>query len=169
MEEGVCHCCCPGSLRAEAAGLRQSWQQSQTAAGVVDTAPFSLFLLRKHFITEKNLKKKSGDVNDEANFSLFILLHKRAKPMLPPCVHFSNHKLIITLYSPLISISHIQICYQLLQTRPTGEKRYQLLQTAHTFTLRPPIPTQPTFNPSVCPVTTVERMDVEPNTKKNPP
>jgi hypothetical protein len=29
-------------------------------------------------------KKKSGDVNDEANFSLFILLHKRAKPILPP-------------------------------------------------------------------------------------
>ena len=34
-----------------------------------------------------------------------------------------------TLCSPLMSISHIQICYQLLQTRPTGEKRYQLLQT----------------------------------------
>jgi hypothetical protein len=32
---------------------------------------------------------------------------------------------------------------------------------------RPPIPPQPTFNPSVCPVTTVERMDVEPN-PKNP-
>jgi len=29
-------------------------------------------------------KKKSGDVNDEANFSLFILLHKRAKPAPPP-------------------------------------------------------------------------------------
>ena len=92
--------------------------------------------------------------------------------MLPPCVHFSNHKLIITLCSPLVTIFHIQICSQLLQTRPTGEKRYQLLQTAHTFDLRPPIPTvaptQPTFNPSVCPVTTVERMDVEPNTKKKP-
>ena len=33
--------------------------------------------------------------------------------------------------------------------------------------LRPPIPPQPTFNPSVCPVTTVERMAVEPN-PKNP-
>jgi hypothetical protein len=31
----------------------------------------------------KNFKKKSGDVNDEANFSFFILLHKRAKPILP--------------------------------------------------------------------------------------
>jgi hypothetical protein len=26
----------------------------------------------------------SGDVNDEANFSFFILLHKRAKPIHPP-------------------------------------------------------------------------------------
>jgi hypothetical protein len=25
-------------------------------------------------------------------------------------------------YTSLMSISHIQICYQLLQTRPTGEK-----------------------------------------------
>jgi hypothetical protein len=32
----------------------------------------------------KNLKKKSGDVNDEANFSLFILLQERAKPIYPP-------------------------------------------------------------------------------------
>jgi hypothetical protein len=31
-------------------------------------------------------------------------------------------------YTPLVSISHIQICYQLLQTHPTGENRYQLLQ-----------------------------------------
>ena len=49
---------------------------------VVVTGLFSLFLLRKHFITEKNLKKKSGDVNDEANFPFFILLHKRAKLIL---------------------------------------------------------------------------------------
>ena len=52
--------------------------------GVVVTGPFINFLLHNHFITEKILKKKSGDVNDEANFSLFILLHKRAKPILPP-------------------------------------------------------------------------------------
>jgi hypothetical protein len=43
--------------------------------------------------------------------------------MLPPWVHFSNHKLIITLCSPLVRIRSIQICYQLLQTRPTEEKR----------------------------------------------
>jgi hypothetical protein len=34
-------------------------------------------------------------------------------------------------YTPLVTIFHIHICYQLLQTRPTGEKRYQLLQTTH--------------------------------------
>ncbi len=32
-------------------------------------------------------KKKSGDVHDEVNFSLFILLHKRAKPFTPPYIH----------------------------------------------------------------------------------
>ena len=32
-----------------------------------------------------------------------------------------------------------------------------------------PIPPQPTLNPSVCPVTTVERMDVLTDPKKNPP
>jgi hypothetical protein len=64
--------------------------------GVVVTGPFLNFLLHNHFITEKFYKKKSGEAKDSANFSFFILLHKRAKPMLPPCVHFSNHKLIIT-------------------------------------------------------------------------
>ncbi len=54
---------------------------------VVFTAPFINFLLHNHFITEKILKKKSGDVNDEANFSLFILLQERAKPILPPYPH----------------------------------------------------------------------------------
>ena len=49
---------------------------------VVVTGPFINFLLHNHFITENFFKKKSGDVNDEANFSLFILLHKRAKPIL---------------------------------------------------------------------------------------
>ena len=51
---------------------------------VVESEPFINFLLHNHFITEKFKKKKSGDVNDEAKFSLFILLHKRAKPILPP-------------------------------------------------------------------------------------
>jgi hypothetical protein len=52
------------------------------SAQVVNAGPFSLFVLRKHFITEIFLKKKSGDVNDEVKFSFFILLHKRAKPTL---------------------------------------------------------------------------------------
>ncbi len=49
-----------------------------------DNGPFFKNFLHNHFITEKKFKKKSGDVNDEANFSFFILLHKRAKPILPP-------------------------------------------------------------------------------------
>jgi len=53
---------------------------------VVYPGLFSLFLLRKHFITEFFFKKKSGDVNYEANFSFLILLHKRAKPA-PPLTH----------------------------------------------------------------------------------
>jgi hypothetical protein len=64
---------------------------------VVISGAFINFLLHNHFITEKNLKKKSGEAKDSA----------------------------------LVTIFHIQICYQLLQTRPTGEKRYQLLQTTH--------------------------------------
>ncbi len=36
-----------------------------------------------------------------------------------------------TLCPSLVTIFHIQNRYQLLQTRPTGEKRYQLLQTTH--------------------------------------
>jgi hypothetical protein len=53
----------------------------------------------------KKIKKKSGRVNDEANFSFFILLHKRANPILsslptpsppranskPPYIHPSAH------------------------------------------------------------------------------
>jgi hypothetical protein len=45
---------------------------------------FFPFLLHNHFITDFFFKKKFGDVNDEANFSFFILLHKRANPILPP-------------------------------------------------------------------------------------
>jgi len=43
----------------------------------------------KFFASQSQYKYKiiiffSGDVNDEANFSFFILLHKRDKPILPP-------------------------------------------------------------------------------------
>jgi len=54
---------------------------SLSSAIVVFTGVFTNFLLRKHFITEKNLKKKSGDVNDEANFSFYFLLHNLHKPL----------------------------------------------------------------------------------------
>jgi hypothetical protein len=70
---------------------------------VVVTGLFSLFLLRKHFITEKNLKKKSGEANDEANFSFFILLHKRAKPAIPPYIHPSGPSLCPFLRSFMIA------------------------------------------------------------------
>jgi hypothetical protein len=57
---------------------------SEGAAQVVVTGPFIKNLLHNHFITEFFFKKKSGEANDEANFSFIILLHKRAKPALPP-------------------------------------------------------------------------------------
>ena len=81
------------------------------------SGPFFLILLHNHIINKK--KTFSGDVHYEAIFPLFFLLHKRAKPML--C-------------SLLVRIKSIQICYQLLQTRPTGEKRYLLLQPTHPAT-----------------------------------
>ena len=40
-------------------------------------------MLRKHFITEKKFKKKSGDVNDEANFSLFFCFKRELNPYTP--------------------------------------------------------------------------------------
>jgi hypothetical protein len=125
---------------------------------VVISGPFLKNLLHNHSI---NIKKKisfSGEANDEANFSFFILLHKRAKPIHPPCNHFSYPNLLSTfanppahLYTPLVTIFHIQICYQLLQT--THSSAHLSTHTSHTArpSLRPPIPPQPTFNPSVCP------------------
>ena len=78
------------------------------------SGPFFLILLHNHIINKK--KTFSGDVHYEAIFPFFFLLHKGAKPML--C-------------SLLVRIKSIQICYQLLQTRPTGEKRFQLLQPTY--------------------------------------
>ncbi len=72
--------------------------------------------------------------------AFFILLHKRAKPILPPYFipHLRPYPLPLSIYPPILP-PHLR-----------------------------PYLTQP-FNPSVCPVTMVERMDVEPNPKKNPP
>jgi hypothetical protein len=53
---------------------------------VVISGLFFKNLLHNHFITEMFFKKKSGDVNDEANFSFFILLHKRANLCVRVCV-----------------------------------------------------------------------------------
>jgi hypothetical protein len=71
---------------------------------VVISGAFLKNLLHNYII---NIKKKSfsGEAKDSVIFHLFFLLHKRAKPILPPCVHFSNHKLIITLCSPLVKIT----------------------------------------------------------------
>jgi hypothetical protein len=52
---------------------------------------FFLFLLHKHFIKKKSF---SSDVNNEANFPLFFLLHKRAQhtqPAPPPLPSLSTH------------------------------------------------------------------------------
>ena len=65
------------------------------------SAAFSLFLLHNHFITEKKIKKKSGDVNDEVKFPFFFLLHKRAKPILPPYLLPHLRARTQTLYSSL--------------------------------------------------------------------
>ena len=43
---------------------------------------FSHFLLHNHFITEKNLKKKSGDVNDEVKFPFFFNFIRELNPTL---------------------------------------------------------------------------------------
>jgi hypothetical protein len=53
----------------------------------VISGAFINFLLHNHFITEKIYKKKSGEAKDSAIFPFFILLHKRANPILPPYLH----------------------------------------------------------------------------------
>jgi len=55
---------------------------------VVMVRPFSLFLLHNHFITDfffkKNPAKHNTKYKDSAIFAFYFLLHKRAKPILPP-------------------------------------------------------------------------------------
>jgi len=63
---------------------------------VVISGAFIIFLRHNHFITEFFLKKKSGEAKDSVIFPFFVLLHKRAKPMLPPCNHFSYPNLLST-------------------------------------------------------------------------
>jgi len=113
---------------------------SDNMPAVVVTGQFKKKLLHNHFMTNFFLKKKSGDVNAEANFSFFILLHKRAKPIHPA------YLLPLPTYPP---IPHTPPTHP-----PTHPPIHPSLQT--------PIPSspQPTLNPSVCPVMTVELMDI---------
>jgi hypothetical protein len=57
---------------------------------VVISRAFFLFFPCNHII---NIKKNSfsGEAKDSVNFSFFILLHKRAKPIHPPYIHPSAH------------------------------------------------------------------------------
>ena len=98
---------------------------------VVISGAFIIFLRHTHFITEFFFKKKSGEAKDSVIFPFFVLLHKRAKPMLPPCNHFSypnlfptftnhpsNHALLrITSVLPYITIRY----YTLLVTYSNRE------------------------------------------------
>ena len=54
----------------------------------------------------------------QRNVSPPFLLHKLHNPMLPPCVHFSNHEKIKTLCSPLVGIKSTRNRYQLFQKHP---------------------------------------------------
>jgi hypothetical protein len=67
---------------------------------VVISRAFFFILLHNHIINIKNYFSFSGDVNYEANFSFFILLHKRAKPIALPYVHFSYPNLLSTFANP---------------------------------------------------------------------
>jgi hypothetical protein len=91
----------------------------------VISGPFFKKLLHNHFITEFFLKKKSGDVNDQANFSFFFLLHKRAKPVLPPYLLPHSARELKPFTPPLPS--------------PTFRARTQTLYSPLTLSLRPPI------------------------------
>ncbi len=64
------------------------------------SGPFFKILLHNHFITDFFFKK-TGEAKDSAIFPFFILLHKRAKPILPPYLHPNLRARTQTLYSPL--------------------------------------------------------------------
>jgi hypothetical protein len=101
---------------------------------------------------KKKIEKKSGDVNYEAIFPLFFLLHKRVKPTPPPLPSLSptranSHPILpplktkaegfiesltLVFIGPLVLFS--------LYTPPTHPSGHP-----STHSLNPP------FNPSVCP------------------
>jgi hypothetical protein len=77
--------------------------------------------------------KKSGDVNDEANFSFFILLHKSAKPILPLLPSPSPPRANSNLYSPLtFSLTSARELKPYTPPLPSPSAHL----SAHTFTLR---------------------------------
>ena len=62
-------------MQARKSGLTKANINPQPpSTAVVMFSALFLFLLHNHFITEIIFKKKSGDVNDEANFSLLLNL-----------------------------------------------------------------------------------------------
>ena len=73
---------------------------------------------------------------------------RELKPHSPPLPSPSPRARTQTLYSPLTFSLYPPIHPYLAHRPPTHPSGH------------PPIPPQPTLNPSVCPVTTVERMDV---------
>jgi hypothetical protein len=74
----VCACVCVCVCERE-----RERERERVVVVVVVTGLTSLFLLRKHFITENFNKKKSGEVKDSVFFPLLILHRKRAKPAPP--------------------------------------------------------------------------------------
>ena len=87
--------------------LSLSHTHTHTHTQVVISRALFLFLLHNHFITEKFYKKKSGDVNDEANFSLFFCFKRELNPYSPLTYSLTLRARTQTLYSapPSLSLS----------------------------------------------------------------
>ena len=69
------------------------------------TGPFFIFFASQSLHNRFFFIKKSGDVNDEGNFSFFILLHKRAKPLLPLTLSLTSARELKPYTPPLPSPS----------------------------------------------------------------
>ena len=84
----------PEGLRAIRKGRERDLLARIHNVGVVISGPFIKNLLHNHFITKKKLKKKTGDVNYEANFSFFFPLQvlRGAKHLLPMRRRWSSNR-----------------------------------------------------------------------------
>jgi hypothetical protein len=78
--------------------------------GVVISGPFFKILLHNHFITEMFLKKIRR-CKLRSKFSLFVLLHKRAKPAPPPCPRAHSARELKPYTPPLPSLSAYLVGY----------------------------------------------------------